>query len=187
MDVAAWRRETRARLIGAREHIPPEERERSSVKIVSFLEEILETLPPRNLSAYLPFKAEVDLRGLLGRLHVKGWTTAVPSVVSKGVALEFLQWTPETEMESGVYGIPVPRIRIPVLPDVMVIPLVAFDVQNFRLGYGGGYFDFTLAGLQPRPRTIGVGFELARLDTIYPHPNDIPLDLIVTEAGVLKL
>ena len=90
-------------------------------------------------------------------------------------------------MDSGVYGIPVPRIRIPVLPDVIVIPLVGFDAQNFRLGYGAGYFDITLAALEPRPLTIGVGFEVARLETIYPHPNDIPLDLIVTEAGVQKL
>ncbi len=66
----------------------------------------------------------------------------------------------------------------------MLIPLVGFDAQGYRLGYGGGYFDRTLAALSPRPRTIGVGFELGRLATIDPQPHDIPFDIIVTEAGI---
>ena len=183
MDVAAWRRETRARLIALREAIPAEEQRSASLKVEGFLEEVLLGLPPQSLSAYLPFKAEVDLRGLLDRLRAKGWITAVPSVVKRGSPLEFLRWTSDTEMDAGVYGIPIPRIRVPVQPDVIVIPLVGFDAQNFRLGYGAGYFDITLAALQPRPFTIGMGFELARLETIHPHPTDIPLDLIITEAG----
>jgi 5-formyltetrahydrofolate cyclo-ligase len=187
VDVAAWRRETRARLITQREQISPEEHERASLKILGFLEETLESLPPQNFSAYLPFKGEVDLRGLMSRLEAKGWITAVPSVVRRGAPLEFLRWNAEAEMDFGVYGIPVPRLRVPVQPDVIVMPLVGFDALNFRLGYGAGYFDITLAALQPHPRTIGVGFELSRLETIYPHPADIPLDLIVTEAGIQQI
>ena len=61
--------------------------------------------------------------------------------------------------------------------------MVGFDAANYRLGYGGGYFDRTLAALSPRPIAIGLGFELSRLATIFPQPHDIPLDLIVTEAG----
>jgi 5,10-methenyltetrahydrofolate synthetase len=160
---------------------------RAVADLLGFLEEILEGLPPQDLSAYLPFKGEVDLRGLMGRLEVRGWITAVPSVVRRGAPLEFLRWSAGTEMDSGVYGIPVPRPRVPVQPTVMVIPLVGFDALNFRLGYGAGYFDITLAALQPHPLTIGVGFELSRLETIYPHPADIPLDLIVTESGIQKV
>ena len=63
------------------------------------------------------------------------------------------------------------------------MPLVGFDAQGYRLGYGGGYFDRTLAALARKPLTIGVGFEFARLPTIRPQPHDIPMDFIVTEAG----
>jgi 5-formyltetrahydrofolate cyclo-ligase len=184
MDVAAWRRETRARLIAQRLQIPPEDHRRASLKIEGFLEETFSELAPQTLSAYWPFQAEVDLRGLIDRLRAQGWAASLPLVVKKGAPLEFLRWVAEAEMDTGVYGIPVPLIRVPVQPDVVVIPLVGFDAQNFRLGYGAGYFDITLAALQPRPRSIGVGFELSRLETIHPHPSDIPLDLIITEAGI---
>jgi 5-formyltetrahydrofolate cyclo-ligase len=184
MDVAAWRRETRARLIAQRQQIPPEEHRHFSLKIEGFLESLLLDQPPQTLSAYWPFQAEVDLRGFVDRLCAKGWIASLPLVVRKRSPLEFLRWFADAEMDEGVYGIPVPRIRIPVQPDVVIIPLVGFDAQNFRLGYGAGYFDITLAALQPRPRTIGIGFELARLETIHPHPADIPLDFIITEAGI---
>ena len=70
-----------------------------------------------------------------------------------------------------------------VIPQAVLAPLVGFDRDCYRLGYGGGYFDRTLAALAPRPWAIGVGFELSRLETIYPQDFDIPMDLIVTEAG----
>jgi 5-formyltetrahydrofolate cyclo-ligase len=98
--------------------------------------------------------------------------------------LEFLRWAVDTEMDAGVYGIPFPKLRELVIPQIIVLPLVAFDSANYRLGYGAGYFDITLASMTPRPRSIGVGFELSRIETIYPLPTDIPLDLIITEAGV---
>ena len=184
MDVGAWRRDTRARLIEARQQIPPSEHHRASSVIVSLLEDVLGKLPPQILSAYWPFKAEVDLRDLLGHLQDDGWRTSLPAVVRPRAPLEFLLWTRDSQMDEGVYGIPVPRDRHPVIPTIVVIPLVAFDAMNYRLGYGGGFFDRTLAAMDPRPRTIGVGFELCRLGTIYPSPQDIPLDLIVTETGV---
>lgn len=183
MDVAAWRRETRARLIEQRQQIPPEEHRSASLKIEGFLEQVLAELPPQIVSAYWPFKNEVDLRGVMQRLRSSGWTTALPSVVGRGKSLEFLRWTSDTEMDPGVYGIPAPRGREVVRPDIVITPLVAFDSNSYRLGYGAGYFDITLASLEPRPLSIGVGLELCRLDTIYPLDSDIPMDVIVTEAG----
>lgn len=184
MDVAAWRRETRARLIAAREQIPGDDLQRASLAIEASLEALLGRFPPQILSGYWPFKSEVDLRLLMERLRAKGWITALPSVVGPRKPLEFLRWASDAEMDAGVYGIPVPRVREVVRPDIIVMPLVGFDAQNYRLGYGAGYFDITLAGLQPRPRTVGIGFELCRLETIYPLPTDIPLELVITEAGV---
>jgi 5-formyltetrahydrofolate cyclo-ligase len=86
-------------------------------------------------------------------------------------------------MEAGVYDIPVPKERPIVLTDLVLAPLGGFDGQRYLLGYGGGYFDRTLAALQPRPAAIGVGFELGRLDTVHPQPHDIAMTAIVTEAG----
>jgi 5-formyltetrahydrofolate cyclo-ligase len=183
-DVPAWRREMRAQLIAARMGISAQEHRQASLAIEGFLEEALRDFPPQILSAFWPFKAEVDLRPLLQRLLAKGWTTALPKVVGRGKPLEFLRWTAEMEMDMGVHGIPVPKTRDVVQPDIMILPLVGFDAHNHRLGYGAGYFDITLASRRPRPHTIGVGFEVSRLETIYPYPTDVPLDLIVTEAGL---
>jgi 5-formyltetrahydrofolate cyclo-ligase len=186
MDVVAWRKQTRARLIEERGRIPADEHQRASLSIEQSLEQVLAPLPPQILSAYWPYKGEVDLRPLLERLQSKGWTTALPHVVGPRKPLEFHKWIVGAEMDAGVYGIPVPRNRELVRPDIIVMPLVAFDSQNYRLGYGAGYFDITLVRLDPRPRAIGVGFELSRLNTIHPLPTDIPMDLVITEAGIQK-
>jgi 5,10-methenyltetrahydrofolate synthetase len=184
VDVAAWRRETRARLIDARSRIPAEEHQRVSLAIVGRLESLLAGFSAQTISSYWPYKGEVDLRALMERLRARGWITALPSVVGPRTPLEFRLWDSESEMEAGVYGIPVPRDRNLVTPDVIITPLVAFDTAKYRLGYGAGYFDATLASLEPRPRAIGVGFELGSVETIYPMETDIPMEFIVTEAGV---
>jgi 5,10-methenyltetrahydrofolate synthetase len=74
-----------------------------------------------------------------------------------------------------------------VTPGALLIPPIGFDAQGYRLGYGGGYFDRTLASLDPQPLKIGVAFELSRIETIRPQPHDIPMDFIVTEAGIHRV
>ncbi|HUO11707.1 MAG TPA: 5-formyltetrahydrofolate cyclo-ligase, partial [Caulobacteraceae bacterium] len=74
----------------------------------------------------------------------------------------------------------------PAVPDFLLVPLLAFDRRGHRLGYGAGFYDRTLAALEPRPLAIGIGFELARLASIDPGPHDRPMDVIVTEAGVFE-
>jgi 5,10-methenyltetrahydrofolate synthetase len=184
MNVAAWRKETRPRLIERRLQIPSDEHRRASLTIENHLEQYLAELPPQNISAYWPFKGEVDLRNLMDRLRRNGWVTALPSVVAPRAPLEFLKWMADSEMDSAVYGIPVPRIRERVRPDIVITPLVAFDTNNYRLGYGAGYFDITLAAMRPRPRSIGIGFEVCRLQTIYPLPTDVAMDIVITESGL---
>jgi 5-formyltetrahydrofolate cyclo-ligase len=184
MDVAAWRRETRARMIQLRELMPAEEHQLASSKIEAALVDILSKLPAQTIGCYWPYKSEIDLRALMARLRDVGWTTALPNVVKKGQPLEFLKWTSDADLDPGVYGIPVPRVRELVRPAVVIAPLVAFDANNYRLGYGAGYFDITLATLDPRPSAIGVGFELSRVDTIHPHENDIPMDIVITESVI---
>lgn len=140
-----------------------------------------------------PVRNEPDLRPLLeGWRAVKrsNFCTLLPVVVAGNSALAFRIWTPETTLIADRYGIPTPADGAFVLPEALLIPLNAFDAAGYRLGYGGGYFDRTLAVLNEqavRPLAIGVGFELARLDSIHPEAHDQPLDAIVTEAGVFRI
>jgi 5-formyltetrahydrofolate cyclo-ligase len=86
-------------------------------------------------------------------------------------------------MASGLWNIPVPAVGEPVAPSLLLVPVVGFDRQNYRLGYGGGYYDRTLAAAA-RPRTVGVGFEHSQIATIYPQPHDIPMDQVITERAI---
>jgi 5,10-methenyltetrahydrofolate synthetase len=85
-----------------------------------------------------------------------------------------------------VWNIPIPEAREVVVPQAVLAPLVGFDRQCYRLGYGGGYFDRTLAALSPRPLAIGVGFEMSQIETIFPQSFDIPMEVIVTEARIRR-
>jgi 5-formyltetrahydrofolate cyclo-ligase len=186
VDVPAWRRQQRIQLIDRRTRLSAEEHRRASAHIVTLLEQELSHFEPGILSSYWPFKGEVDLRDLMHKLRGKGWTTALPVVAGRGKPLQFRHWTSTSEMETGVHQIPVPADGEPVVPQIVVTPLVGFDSSNYRLGYGAGYFDITLASMTPRPLAIGVGFETSRLATIYPSSADIPMDLVITENGIQR-
>ena len=139
----------------------------------------------RVMSVYWPIKGEPDLRPLMVELHGAGVTVALPLVERKAAPLVFRRWTPATRMVRGDWNIPVPPPEAAIVtPGITLAPLVGWDGDGYRLGYGGGYFDRTLAALTPRPLTIGIGLQPARLATIYPQPHDIPLDFILTEAGI---
>jgi len=99
----------------------------------------------------------------------------------------FRPWHADIAMSQDQHGIPIPAATEPrsaAHPDIVLLPLVAFDAHGYRLGYGGGYFDRTLAAVVPRPLAIGVGYELCRTESTCPQPHDVALDLMVTEAGV---
>ncbi len=113
-----------------------------------------------------------------------GRGVALPVVVDKKGPLEYRAWRPGEALVDGVWNIPVPEKRDIVIPSVVLAPLVGFDRAGYRLGYGGGYFDRTLAALSPRPRAIGVGFALQAIDN-HPSPGfDIPMDVDRYRNGV---
>ena len=181
-DITRWRRAERARLIGARLELAPEKRRQRSAAVEQRLATLLKRLGTRILGAYWPVKGEFDPLPLAGRLIAEGWRVALPAAIAKDSPLEYRAWQPGDAMENGRHGIPEPAQRALVTPEILLLPLVGFDDGLHRLGYGGGYFDRTLAALSPRPIAIGVGFEAQRLDTIHPRPHDLTLDAIVTEA-----
>ncbi len=145
---------------------------------------LLEERPVAVLGVYWPFQAEFDPRPLIGWLIGRGCVVALPAVVDKKGPLEYRTWRPGEELVDGAWNIPIPQSRNIVIPHAVLAPLVGFDRQCYRLGYGGGFFDRTLAALSPRPLAIGVGFELSQIETIHPQPFDVPMDIIVTEARI---
>jgi 5-formyltetrahydrofolate cyclo-ligase len=180
----AERRALRARLIAERESIDSRIFERNSAAITATVSSLVAARSPRLLGFYWPHRRECDLISIAGSAVAEGRQAALPMVIGPGKPLEFRRWWPGIAMATGVYDIPFPASGEPVVPDLIVLPMVGFDSAGYRLGYGGGYYDRTLAAFRPRPFTIGVGFELGRVDTIEPQPHDVPLDMIVTEAGV---
>ena len=117
----------------------------------------------------------------------RGARAALPEVVEKAAPLRFREWWPGAPMTKGVYDLPVPDGTPVVNPQALLIPPVGFDEHGFRLGYGGGYFDRTLAALHPQPLKIGVAYESSRMPTIRPQLHDVPMDFIVTEAGIHRV
>jgi 5-formyltetrahydrofolate cyclo-ligase len=184
-DVRRWRRAERTRLVKVRLGIGTEERRRHSERIARALDGFLGDLSGRVVSGYWPFRGEPNLLPWLESLDARGIVCCLPVVVAAGSPLVFRQWQRGMPMTQGVWNIPVPAEGSTVVPDVMLAPVVGFDGACYRLGNGGGYFDRTLAARERRPLVIGVGYAPLRIRTIYPQPHDIPMDVVVTEEGIV--
>jgi len=178
-DVLRWRKVERERLIALRVALSPERRAAQAGAIAGDLDRILPRGSP-TVSLYWPIRGEPDLRPWMHALHARGVRVALPVVVAYGRPLEFREWQPHARLERGVWKIPFPADGAAVTPDVAIAPLVGFDPACYRLGYGGGFFDRTLAALTPRALAIGVGYPETLLQTIFPQPFDVPMDWIVT-------
>jgi 5,10-methenyltetrahydrofolate synthetase len=184
-ELAAWRKAQRTTLLAARQAVPAAVHAACSVSIDAWLDAGLGHLGGDVvLGLCWPFKAEFDARHFAARLRKCGVQTALPVVRGGGQGLEFRLWSPGTSLARGAYGIPFPRDSATVLPDLLLVPPVGIDTQGFRLGYGGGYFDRTLAAQHPRPVCVAVGFEISRIPSIQPQAHDIGMDALVTERGL---
>ncbi|MDR2238997.1 MAG: 5-formyltetrahydrofolate cyclo-ligase [Zoogloeaceae bacterium] len=187
----AVRAALRKRLIAAREALPAALHAQLSRRIERHLGELVDALRPAALAFCWPFRGEFDARDLVAaRLNDGldgGMRACLPVVTGDNLPLAFREWTPRSDMIEDRYGIPVPAQGAALWPDLILMPLNAFDEAGYRLGYGGGYFDRSLAAPFPRPRAVGVGFELARVASIRPQAHDLPMDFIVTEAGAFEV
>lgn len=141
------------------------------------------------VSGFFPFKNEITVLPLLAKLASEGWTTCLPVVIGEGVPLQFRAWMPGEPTRPGVWEIPIPLdSAAEVHPDVLLVPMLAFDRRGYRLGYGGGYYDRTLAGLRAlKPVTaIGIAYSGQEIAEV-PHGTwDEPLDWIMTEKGAFR-
>jgi 5-formyltetrahydrofolate cyclo-ligase len=186
LEIQEWRRSQRTMMLERRKALSRAERAGCEATVTQLLDGQVPELDGASVGFYWPFRGELDLRPFAESLHRRGTRMSLPVVVEKAAPLEFWHWQPGTTLALGVWRIPVPAQRIVEIPTILIVPLLGFDEAGFRLGYGGGYYDRTLAAMQPQPFTVGVGFELGRLPTIHPQPHDIPMNVIATEAGITR-
>ncbi|MPQ92336.1 5-formyltetrahydrofolate cyclo-ligase [Thioclava sp. JE_KL1] len=146
----------------------------------------LEPFAGKVLAGYWPIRTEPDPRPAM---VAHGGPLCLPVVVAEAQPLVFHRWTPETEMIAGAFGAHIPAEGEEVTPEVLIVPLLAFDAKGYRLGYGGGFYDRTLEGLRARGPVTAIGFAFAAQEVpeVPTEPTDQPLDMIVTEAGILHL
>lgn len=184
MDVKFSRKEKRAEFISRRVEIDAATRLSWNRRIDEHLAQGFPLLAGMVIGFCWPYKGEYDARFVIKRFRDLGAMSALPAVIAKKTPLEFRHWRPGFAMFSGAYGIPVPEASEIMIPDALIVPMIAFDDEGYRLGYGGGYFDITLAAICPRPIAIGVCYDAFKLQTLDPQPHDIRMDFVVTESGV---
>lgn len=137
------------------------------------------------LAGYMTMRTEIDPVPVMAAHR---GPVCVPVITGKGQPLDFRAWSPGCAMVPGPFGAAVPAAGAWLVPQVLIVPLLAFDAQGFRLGYGGGFYDRTLERLRAAGPVLAVGFAFAAQESegLPLEPTDQPLDLIVTEHGVIR-
>lgn len=177
------KRALRRSLLKLRSEISADERKYFDQQISQQVSNYLEPFAFASLGVYLPIRNEPDLDGLYIELSAK-MSLSLPITSGKDKPLQFIHWSPGDELLIGDYGIAIPKKQVPApMPAALLIPCVGFTKNGYRLGYGGGFFDRTLA-LYPETHKIGVAYSC--LATSFDaEENDIPLDCIITEQGIV--
>jgi 5-formyltetrahydrofolate cyclo-ligase len=173
----------RAKLLAARLELA--DRDARSRIVSDRLARWLRTMPLQRLAFYWPTRGEPDVTAAITTWLAEdsGRIAALPVIA--GQLLEFAPWQPRMPMKAGAFGIQIPETAVRIKPQLLVIPCVGIDQLRYRLGYGGGFYDRTLAAFSVRPSTVGIAFDCGRVKNIDPQPHDIQLDLGITESGVL--
>jgi len=185
-EIRAWRKAQRVELIARRAALDAGIRAVATQCVTRLLIGGLAVDSRMIVGFCWPYKGELDARFAVRHWRRQGAAAALPEVVAARLPLRFRRWWPGAPMKAAVMGIPVPDGTEVVTPDVAVVPMVGWDANGYRLGYGGGYFDATLAALSPRPVAVGLSYGSARLETIFPMAHDIAMDFVVTEAAIYE-
>lgn len=191
LSLKAFRKRLREASLARRESMDARDRDACAARIVAQLVAVIDRVAPRVLGFCWPFRGEVDVRAL-----VADWLATdasrracLPVVMAPRTPMTFRRWFPGCALREDTYGIPIPVQEDLLVPDCLILPLVAFDEAGYRLGYGAGYFDRTIEAIGSSgsaPTVIGIGYECVRCPTIHPQPHDAPLDWLITEDGVFR-
>jgi 5-formyltetrahydrofolate cyclo-ligase len=185
-EIRHWRKQKREELLARRTSLSVEVRHEIAERARALLVEAVDLNAYRVLGFCWPIRGEIDVHRIAQQHIASGGEVALPVMVQKSAPVEFWRWYPGIPMQTGIWNIPIPKQRDVLSLDAVIVPLVGFDALGFRLGYGGGYFDRTLAVAARRPLAIGLGYADSALPTIYPQPHDIPMNMIVTDQSVLR-
>lgn len=150
------------------------------------LSEVLAGYRGVTLSGYMPIRTEIDPVPTMAEAAAHGMV-AVPVIQRAGLPLLFSRWEPDCALKQGPFGAMIPEVDDFLEPEILIVPLVAFDAQGGRLGYGGGFYDRTLEGLRNRRPTLAIGFafDAQEAEGLPLEETDQPLDMMVTESRVL--
>ena len=145
----------------------------------------LESQPDiRSISGYMPIRSEIDILPAMHALYERGYRVSVPVIIGKSMPLKFRAWVPDAVMVAGPFGAMVPKTGAWQRPDLLLCPLLAFDASGQRLGYGGGFYDRSIAELTP-VLALGYAYGAQQVETLPHEATDMPLDGVVTENGVI--
>ena len=187
MEFKALKAQLRAERLAARDALPAQNRTEKSMKIADIGGLLIDIESSLDVSGFFPIRSEVDVRPLMQRLQSKGAAVSVPVVMDKQTIVfrELIDGAPLVSTGFGTFG-PDTEARI-VDPDLMLVPLAAFDRRGHRIGYGAGYYDRAIARLHAMgrtPRLIGVAFDCQQVDMVPSEDHDVALDAILTESNL---
>lgn len=180
MNTPSIKQELRQRLIAARRALTPDAKAEADARIAARLLQWLELHEVKTLGGYLPIAGEPDLSAMYAALPARGIVLAMPVVLERHHPLVFVRWKAGDALAKDASGTMAPTARgDDVQPDAVLAPCIGFTSDNLRLGFGGGYFDRTLAQV-PRPKAVGIAYAFAKV-AFAAEPHDIPLDTIITD------
>ena len=183
----ALKAELRTGRLTARDAIPVADRIEKSLQLADHGLSVIEFLPGIVISGFLPIRSEVDLRPLMAGLRNRGARICVPVILDKET-IAFRELLPDTCLVDCGFGTSAPGPEAAVLnPDILLVPLAAFDASGHRIGYGGGYYDRAIAQLQGNGRVlrlIGVAFDCQEVASVPAESHDVPLQAVLTESGL---
>lgn len=188
--IATSKRALRARMLGVRARLDRAARERAAAAITRAGVELPGLSAGAVVAGYAAMRGEIDPSPLVAALAERGHPVGLPVIVRREAPLEFWAWHPGAPLEKGLHGVPVPAPgAAKLVPDILFVPLVAFDRQGHRLGLGAGYYDRTLADLRARRgvTAVGVAFDEQEVDAVPRAANDQRLDWMLTPSGAFAI
>jgi 5-formyltetrahydrofolate cyclo-ligase len=185
MPATRSKAELRASALAAREAMSETKRAKAA-QAVAKRGLPIEIKPGMVISGYSPIRNEIDPVPLMQKLASQGARLALPTINARGKSLIFRVWSPGDRLTLGMLGIPEPSpAASEVVPDIMLVPLAAFDSSGHRIGYGAGHYDHTFAHLRKAKAVIGIGLAFAaqEIEAVPALPHDVRLDFVLTESG----
>jgi 5-formyltetrahydrofolate cyclo-ligase len=186
MTASVSKADLRAAALAKRDALSDEQRA-DAAQALARLKLPFEIAPGTVVSGYSPIRNEIDPAPLMRKLAEAGAKLALPAVLARGKSLAFRAWSPDDRLMLGPLGIPEPSpAAAELVPDIMLIPLAAFDASGHRIGYGAGHYDYTLAHLRKVKAiaAIGIAFAVQQIKAIPALPHDVALDYVLTEKKV---